>query len=170
MTASEHACGCMQSICRHTRAQGIPPPPGHPPPRAPPPPAPTPLPQHTPVPPTLHYRCRDRQMLTIPFATLKAMPEGPLTLRVDMVNIFGIKSSTSLTLRKKNATQAPLFTLDQSQLRFFPSQGFRIDALPLPSACPNTQVCRGNSSQTSLILPQTCHMQHMPLIGNAVEN
>lgn len=85
-----------------------------------------------------HYR--DRQVLNIPFNLLKQMPEGPVTLTVSVRNIFGVQTSSSLTFRKKNATEAPLFELDHSRQRFFPSVGFRVDAEPLPSACPNTKV------------------------------
>lgn len=79
-------------------------------------------------------------MLTIPYETLSQMPEGPLTLTVDVFNVFGVRSSSALVVRKKNATQAPLFDLDRSVTGFYPSAGFRVDSNPLPSACPNTKV------------------------------
>lgn len=83
---------------------------------------------------------RDRQVLNVPFSLLKLMPEGPITLTANITNVFGVKSTSSLTLRKKNATEAPLFELDHSLQSFFPSAGFRVDSNPLPSACPNARV------------------------------
>jgi hypothetical protein len=80
-------------------------------------------------------------MLTIPYTTLPHMPEGPVSLAVDVVNIFGAGSSSVATFRKKNATESPLFVLDSSLTRFYPSAGFRLDSSPLPSACPNAKVC-----------------------------
>jgi hypothetical protein len=68
------------------------------------------------------------------------MPEGPVTLSVDVTNIFGVESTAAVTFKKKNATEAPLFQLDHSLRTFFPSGGFRVDADPLPSACPNAKV------------------------------
>lgn len=100
------------------------------------------LPTPPPATTTHPHHYRDRQVLNIPFDLLKEMPEGPITLTVSVRNIFGVQTSSSLTFRKKNATEAPLFELDHSRQRFFPSVGFRVDAEPLPSGCPNTKVGR----------------------------
>lgn len=69
------------------------------------------------------------------------MPEGPLTLAVDLTNIFGVQSASSLTLKKKNASESPLFQLDHSLRSFTPGGGFKVEAAPLPSGCPGAKVC-----------------------------
>lgn len=78
---------------------------------------------------------RDRRGISLPVSALPGLPEGPITISVNVTNIFNITSTTNFTFNKHNSSQAPAFELDKTLTQFYPSQGFRVVAKRLPSTC-----------------------------------
>eukprot|EP00878_Enallax_costatus_P046900 GHUV01057218.1.p1 GENE.GHUV01057218.1~~GHUV01057218.1.p1 ORF type:complete len:549 (+),score=74.29 GHUV01057218.1:512-2158(+) len=77
----------------------------------------------------------DRQGISLPLDALPSIPEGPITLSVNVTNIFNLTSTSSFTFNKHNSSQAPAFELDKTLTQFYPSLGFRVVARRLPSTC-----------------------------------
>ena len=78
---------------------------------------------------------RDRQGISLPIDSLPSIPEGPITLSVNVSNIFNLTSTSSFTFNKHNSSQAPAFELDKTLTQFYPSLGFRVVAKRLQSTC-----------------------------------
>lgn len=79
--------------------------------------------------------CRDRQGLSIRVEALPTIPEGQITLAVNITNIFDVTSTSQFTFTKHNSSKTPALELDKTLTQFYPSQGFRIVARRLLNDC-----------------------------------